>query len=157
MTFTEAIDFFFSKLTCTTGEADRKSLLENPPTLHELACAIHVAVYKGEPIENAFSAALVILNHWGKLEWDKEELGYDKAVKALAGKEEYVEEMKIERGTVDMVVNHVNLNVSIGKELFPMIEAALRVLYEYKLWDLKTLEEGKADEYAEVEGSPEGA
>lgn len=153
MTFTEAIDFFFSKLTCTTGEADRKFLLENPPTLHELACAIHVAVYKGEPIENAFSAALVILNHWDKLEWDKDELGYDEAIRALAGKEEYIEEMKTERAEVDMVVRHVDLNVRVGKELFPTIEAALRVLYEYHLWDL----EGEANEHAKVERNPEGA
>lgn len=106
-----------------------------------MASAIHVAVNHKHTHEEAFGNALVIIKHWGKLGQDVCELSYDEAIRTLAGKEEWVEDLKAERAEVDMIVRHVELNVNIGKSLLDVAEAALRVLYEYHLWD-----EGESDD-----------
>lgn len=146
--FENAFDFFFNiikdNINLTPEEIQEGR--ETAPTVHELAAAVYTAVDTGYSLEESFEAALVIINHWGKLEEDKDELTYDEAIRTLAAKEEFVEEMKAERADFTEVFNTIELCTLIGKSEFDVIHAGLRVLYEYHLWDLKTLEGKKENE-----------
>lgn len=153
--FENTIDFFITHLDGETGktsEADRNYLLENPPTLNELSAAVYVAVHGGADLKESFENALVVVRHWGTLATlpGDTELSYDGAIRILAGEHGAVEFMKTHRVHPDVLVSSVKMWLENANSQYDVIEAGLRVLYEYHLWDTK-------NEHAEVEGDSEGS
>lgn len=136
--YNDAFNFLMDFVKKTTGLTDEEveGARQRVPSLSELGAAVFLAVYHKVPYSKAYSKALDIIKYWGKL--SNVHLTYDEAVEFLAYDKEYAEGMKGERGSVADIAMTVAIWEKLDeKDLLDVMDAGLRVLYEYHLWDLE--------------------